>query len=464
MTSIAIIGAGFSGLLTAIHLLKTNLTTRLHIYLIDQNPRIGRGLAYGTWDDNFLLNVPVGNMSAIYDDPQHFLRYCQQIDPSFNEGSFVSRRIYGDYLEDLLTHSIKLSQVKLQIIQETVNAVKKESGNQFSIHFKTNPPLLADKVVLAFGHFSSANPMPKKVKGFTSKEFKTTHDLRWLFQSDNSHPVVIIGSGLTAVDTIFKLSSSGVNRKIILISRRGLLPQPHRTNPKAPAKNTFVDLLRIPKTVRAYLRAIRLEIAHRENEGGNWRDVINELRPFTPKIWQLFPNKERLRFIRHVLPYWDTHRHRLAPIAHKRLLNLISNGQVEVLAARITDVTPMDYGWCLHAHLRQQQSNMQINTVGIINCTSPNGNIKQINDPLIHQLYVDELISEDLLHLGIVTQQDYQTIDRKGNANLGVYYVGPMLKASYWEAIAVPELREHTAKLSKIILESISTKLNLLAK
>lgn len=43
-----------------------------------------RGLANRCWDDNLLLNVPAGNMSALTDEPDHFVTYCQGIDPAFN--------------------------------------------------------------------------------------------------------------------------------------------------------------------------------------------------------------------------------------------------------------------------------------------------------------------------------------------------------------------------------------------
>lgn len=44
--SIAIIGAGFSGSLTAIHLARTPTTDHLKIYLIDRRGTFGPGLAY----------------------------------------------------------------------------------------------------------------------------------------------------------------------------------------------------------------------------------------------------------------------------------------------------------------------------------------------------------------------------------------------------------------------------------
>src|SRR3954463_16587463 len=97
--TITIVGAGFCGALTAVNLLRQNPGGTVRIILVERGARPGRGLAFGTWDDNFLLNVPAGNMSALADDPNHFVQFCQNIDPAFNSATFVSRRIYGDYLE-----------------------------------------------------------------------------------------------------------------------------------------------------------------------------------------------------------------------------------------------------------------------------------------------------------------------------------------------------------------------------
>jgi hydroxyacylglutathione hydrolase len=48
------------------------------------------------------LNVPAGMMSAIPDQPSHFLDWRRGRYPAAHTGAFVPRRAYGDDLEDLL--------------------------------------------------------------------------------------------------------------------------------------------------------------------------------------------------------------------------------------------------------------------------------------------------------------------------------------------------------------------------
>ncbi|WP_284618205.1 FAD/NAD(P)-binding protein [Aquabacterium humicola] len=100
---IAIVGAGFSGAVTAVQLLRHAPPEGLQVVLINESGRCARGLAYGTSSREHVLNVPAGNMSALAQDADDFLRYCRWSDPQVGPGSFVSRRLYGAYLEALLS-------------------------------------------------------------------------------------------------------------------------------------------------------------------------------------------------------------------------------------------------------------------------------------------------------------------------------------------------------------------------
>ena len=106
---VAVIGAGFSGTLTAVHLVRMSAGT-VSVALIEKRKRFARGVAYATEDPNHLLNVPAGKMGAYAQDPEHFLRWCHEHPDrchaaavgNIHAGSFVPRMLYGDYLEELL--------------------------------------------------------------------------------------------------------------------------------------------------------------------------------------------------------------------------------------------------------------------------------------------------------------------------------------------------------------------------
>jgi uncharacterized NAD(P)/FAD-binding protein YdhS len=95
---IAIVGSGFSGTMVAYHLARLAAHRRLRILLIEKSRQFARGLAYSTRCDRHLLNVPAGLMSAVPDEPAHFLDWLKARDPAAHAGTFASRRLYGDYL------------------------------------------------------------------------------------------------------------------------------------------------------------------------------------------------------------------------------------------------------------------------------------------------------------------------------------------------------------------------------
>src|ERR1700732_31113 len=99
--TVAVIGAGFSGTLVALHLLR-QCPSGIRIHLIEKNSRFGRGLAYSTGNPNHLLNVPAGRMSAFSDRPHDFvdwLRTGGSDDGAPIDGtSFIERSVFGLYV------------------------------------------------------------------------------------------------------------------------------------------------------------------------------------------------------------------------------------------------------------------------------------------------------------------------------------------------------------------------------
>ena len=453
---ITIVGAGYSGALTAVNILRQNLGVQVRVILVDRNTRPGRGLAYRTWDDNFLLNVPAGNMSALTDDPNHFVKFCQDIDPAFNAGTFASRRLYGDYLESILRQETeRCGETLLEKIHCEAIAVRQQSGNTaYQVDLADGRSFRSDQVVLAFGHFAPDDPAPITNVDEAGTYISNPWDSAALERIPGDAPVALLGAGLTALDVLFRLTSHNDTRKIYLISRRGLFPQPHRSHPKAPVVAGFPTFLEnLPPTVRAYFHALRLEVKKNAAQGGDWRDVINALRPHTPEIWHRFSVEERQKFLSRVVPYWDIHRHRLAPAAHLRLSGMLKSGQVEAVAGYVQDYKMRGENVSIEIRERHTGRSRELNVGRVVNCTGPNCNIAKITVPLIVQLRNEGYLKQDPNKLGFEVNDRYQVINDQGHPARNLFYVGPALKASYWEAIAVPELRAHTRHLAEILKE-----------
>jgi uncharacterized NAD(P)/FAD-binding protein YdhS len=452
---IAIIGAGFSGAVTAANLLRLQGGSPPKVVLIDRSDHFARGLAYGVWDDNLVLNVPAGNMSALSSDSGHFLAYCQRIDPHFNSGSFLPRRIYGDYLEDTLSEAEQGANARVERVRGAVYSVRPNSGAPgFTIELADGRELAADQVVLALGNHAPRTPKPFQGLCDPDGYLGDPWNLVELDRSRHRGVVMLLGTGHTAIDTLFRLQSQGNVEKVLLLSRRGLLPHAHRLLPKAPEPVPLLSYLDgLDKHgVRAYTRAIRLELGARRRTGGDWRDVLNELRAHVPRIWQGLDYAERRRFLEHLLPFWDVHRHRLAPSAHQRLSRLLASGQAEVVAGRVLACEPSVAGLGLRVRERGSRNERTLRVQGVVNCTGPSYDLSQTSSSLIRQLRQEGLMVEDEFRLGLKIDSRYQLLGREGRAVPGLHYVGPMLKAQFWEATAVPELRVHSAHLAEILL------------
>jgi len=450
--TIAIIGAGYSGALTAVNILRNNPPASQRVVLIEKESVVGRGLAYRCWDDNLLLNVPAGNMSALADEPDHFVSYCEDIDPAFNAKSFVPRRLYGDYLEHTLTEA-ELSHPGIleKLAGEAVAVIPDVIQKRYRIELASGASLEAQQVVLALGHFPPEPPI--WARGHLCQYIVDPWDFPRLDCLPPHMPVAIIGMGLTAIDAVFRLTSWNKNRKIYLLSRRGLLPHSHRFNPKPPPPSNYPDyLVGQPASIRAYTRALRLEVARREAAGGDWRDVMNELRPHTPRLWQALPESEQRRFLERIVPFWDIHRHRLAPSAAHRLAGLLDSGQVERIAGRILDFGLKGSHPSIRFKQRGNERIMDLSVGATVNCTGPNYDLSRLSHPLIIRLREDGLVQQDRLKLGMLLDSNYRLIDRNNQPTPGLFYIGPMLRAKYWEAIAVPELRNHARRLARILM------------
>ena len=144
--SVAVIGAGFSGVMTAIHLLRALPEAQVH--LIERSPRFGQGAAYASGHPEHLLNVRAANMSAFAAEPRHFIDWLAgrgQADAK----AFVRRAEYGEYLQSLLREAVRCGRLVLQP-DEAVDA--EPDGQGWTLELALGRRLRAHGLVLALGN------------------------------------------------------------------------------------------------------------------------------------------------------------------------------------------------------------------------------------------------------------------------------------------------------------------------
>jgi hypothetical protein len=218
---VAIVGAGFSGTLLAINLMRLGV----NVVLVERDERqLGKGLAFGTRQPEHLLNVRAANMSAFPDDPGHFLRWM-----GFSDGEganrFVPRLAYGHYLRELLVAALAADPDRAQIVQaEAIEARFDPDGIALSL--KEGRAIACRALVLALGNFPPS-PLPQLVDLPSGLQYPDPWAPGAMDDVVALDHIVLMGSGLTAADVIVSLNSAGFKGRITALSRRGLKPRAH---------------------------------------------------------------------------------------------------------------------------------------------------------------------------------------------------------------------------------------------
>jgi uncharacterized NAD(P)/FAD-binding protein YdhS len=454
--TVAIIGGGFSGAILAAQLLRHSHSS-LSVAVVEKTSSVGRGLAYGTDCRSLLLNVRARNMSAFPDDPHHFLRWAQSnYDPATGPGSFLPRAVYGQYLQAVLNEAAQSAgKPRLKWIRNEAHALSPTPDGATEVHLRGGRRLLASRVVLALGNPPPGDPLASCDIGNSPRYFRDPWSADTLEGVGGLGNLLLVGSGLTSVDLVVQLRLRGFQGTIHVVSRHGLLPQPHKATDACPPFWNESS----PKSIRGLLSLVRRQVRQAEQQGIEWQSVFDSLRPLVARIWQSLPDPERRRFLRHVRPYWEVHRHRAAPQIAQSIAEQISAGQIKVHAGRIIDEAKTDYAEDHHrvkVTYREQKSGTakSLEVDRVINCTGPESDCRRLESPLICALLAGGLARPDPLFLGLDVSLDGALIGRDGTASQALYAVGPTRKGSLWESTAVPELREQIHRLAQYLINT----------
>lgn len=433
MTHVAIIGAGLSGALQAIHLAREGVT---RITLIERERIPGRGVAYGTGRPEHLLNVPARRMTAFPEQPDHFVDWFGRTAGGDAE-DYAPRMAYGDYVTGLLAEAGD----KVTIVTgEAVDIVAGPDGEH--VKLADGREIVADKAILAPGNLPPAPPGRIDTAALGAAWVGDPwFDMRagGLGADDI---VVLIGTGLTAVDAILTLDALGYKGRILAISRRGLAPRAHE-----PREPMVAPRETLPSNCVALLRRVRSRSAQ-----VGWRSAVHELRSITQAIWRAASETERRRFLRHLRPWWDVHRHRIAPAIGAAVDRLEREGRLVFAAGKIVAVAPDAGGARLDWRPRGSDRIETVHAARIVNCTGPELDIVRAGEPLFDALVGSGRIRPDRCRIGIDVDPDsLGAIDREGGVSDSLFVVGPPTKGAFWESIAVPDIRGQTDALAKRI-------------
>ncbi|WP_068187966.1 FAD/NAD(P)-binding protein [Mycobacterium sp. UM_CSW] len=449
MMRVAIVGGGAAGLLAAVHLRRRQ--PEAQITLIDASGRPGTGAAYGTDDPTHLLNVPAQRMSAWPDDPDHFCRWLDERAVTPVE-SFAPRLAYGRYLRE------QLAAADARI--ERAEVVGLVPGAPARLTLGDGRSLSADAVVLATGR--PAGGMPESLERAFAPVLALNADSAtdgkvvvdpWApgalaaLAARRPGSVLVIGSGLTGVDVALHLMARGA--AVTLLSRHGTLPRRFRAT-GAPAELPNVDALADDVSLDALRTALTADLAYARENGWGWRQVIDALRPRTPKLWRSMGWEDQRRFLREELRQWEVLRHRMPPTIADAVYHAINGGQLSIEAGEVADVSLRGDG--VELVVTTSWRSMRRRGDAVVVATGAVWDRRSLQrSPLWANLLDTGVASLHPCGVGVRLDTDGYLVDATGSTVPGVVCLGSIRQGEEWETTAIPEIRAQAAAIAELL-------------
>jgi uncharacterized NAD(P)/FAD-binding protein YdhS len=460
---VLVVGGGVSGLATAARILECTAhwprDEQPSVAVVEREPRPAPGVAYGGCDAEHLLNVPAARMGLDPDDPTGFHRWLLQRYPGrFAPGDFAERALYGRYLNETMRARLAPSRHRLALVRDRVVDLAPDEGDpqqRLRVECRDGGRTFAAAAVLALGLPESRPCWSGRVVGQlherTLEECGRLLATPWstaeetpLDQIKGDDAVLVVGSGLTAIDVVAGLVRRGHRGRIDLVSRHGRLPLPHApAGQPAPSEETARRLAALPKDIEGLapkdaLALVRAAARSLHAEGITWHAAIDALRPRSAAIWRRWNDRERARFLASLRPFWEVHRHRapspLLDLVHERARNGLlglHRGTLESLGASSAAIS----------RLEVRAAGRMFEVHRVVDCTGPARSLATTADPLLAALLGRGDAVTDAAGLGLETDDDGRLRTKDGALRDLVFVVGALRRGSEFESTAVPELR-----------------------
>ncbi|KOF13381.1 hydroxyacylglutathione hydrolase [Ensifer adhaerens] len=456
---VAIIGGGFTGAALAANLARNTAGRAVDIVVFEPRARLGAGLAYDTFDPAHRINVPAARMSLVPDDPDDFLHWLaaegeprDDPDALAEDGNLYPRRaVFGRYVSDFIAPHLKAGQVHHR--RERVGQIVRV-GDQWRGHADGGTDILADIPIVATTHPAPCAPqnIAKVLAGHPRYVADSTlQGAQSVIRGDDR--VLVIGNGLTAADVIASLRRSGHRGPITAISRRGLRSRGHATTAQEPFGDFVTEP---PQTARSLLRQVRIALQQAPAEGRSWHAVFDALRAQGGDIWRALPIAERKRLVRHLRPYWDVHRFRVAPQIDAVIAQGLEHGDVRVLGGSIGKI---DHdGETIAAEVRHRHTGKREQLVfdACVITTGPAHTGILRSQRWLADLADAGYLQLDTVGLGLACDEQSRATNRDGNGDDTLFIAGPLARGTFGELMGLPQVNDHAIFVADQIAQRLA--------
>jgi uncharacterized NAD(P)/FAD-binding protein YdhS len=460
---ISIVGGGATGITMLRHLAELASSKRYGqlvtaIQLFDKSGFDG-GVAYRTKSDHHLLNMKASKMSILAGDAQDFLRWTRRVGLQCAGNDHLPRKVYRNYLDDVRKAAIERCRgAGISLVAEHAEVVRMRLAADHDILLTTDRGVThtSSVAILCTGHNA-----PDDHYGLSaSPNYVRDPYSRFGFQDHEGIEVGILGSGLTAVDSVTALASTHRFVKMTCFSRSGLFPtvQPI-TIPEA--NDAFRDALHRYVQDRAQIEAdafanklaellmattgIACDLSHRDVDGDALADLernIAEAKTCEPNVhsylasvanvmcdaWSRMNKAEKTRFMNVYNSGWLRNRSAMPLTNAIKVRDLIRSGRLST-RARLRSVA--DIGGRFRATLG---SGAHRDVDYVIDATGPS---YRLTSPLYLDMQRQGIVTLDALGGVSCDYADSRVHDRHGNTYRNIFAVGSPTKGTHFFAGAV---------------------------
>jgi uncharacterized NAD(P)/FAD-binding protein YdhS len=453
--TIAIVGGGFSGSAAAYHLAADEANAGILVF--EPRDRLGAGLAYGGTDPTHRINVPAARMSLLPSDETHFARWLETSgalasdrDALSGSEAFPTRPTFGRYVEDALRPF--LSAGRIVHVEDRVISVAR-TGRAWTLGASRGESFRADLLVIATTHPKPSIPPPLDAFRGDPRviEDALADDALDAVEADDR--VMIVGSGLTAVDIVSSLDGRGHRGRLTMVSRRGLRPRGHPSQ-TFPPEGDFVSSP--ARSATQLVANVRRAVRHAITEGRTWHSVLDGVRAQGDQIWNALDPQARKRIVRHLRPFWDVHRFRAAPQIEAVLERKLADGSLELLRARFGRADRIGRGLAVELLDRRRGVATLRRFERVIIATGPaHGDILRAQ-PYLRQLEGAGLVALDATGLGLRTSRQGRAIGLTGQPEATRFVAGPLARGTFGELMGLPQVATYARFIADELLRELS--------
>jgi len=468
MQHIAVIGGGLSGTLVTMQLIR-QAKRPLHISIFDQHAQFQTGIAYAKSGFRHLLNVAAGKMSAWPEQPLHFVQWLQRqpaylhVESELLAQTYQPRALYGQYLQQ---------QWQQTLVEAERKNIQLQLSAQPVLTLKTLPSAVAltsplgehqfSSVVIATGNELPRHPLPPQsglaeITGYQQDPWQA-RDIQQLLTGSAATSlnaesrILILGNGLTMVDTVLALRQAGIRAPMMSLSPHGYGMLPHRVS--AVTLADFAGTLGTNPSLRQALRLFNQQRKQLRQLGISAEGLVDSIRPYSQLWWRGFTIAEKQIFFRKLRHLWGVARHRLPLQVHDQIQQLRLQGALDVRAGRLLRCQQSDHGIDVWFVAKGQTEPEYRQVDRIINCTGPESSYPRLTHHLLANAIADGELAAGPLELGLAAcPRSLALKNGCGDIHPRLFGIGPVLRGELWETTALNEIRQQAQQLAGQILE-----------